>query len=160
MRYLIVSLIVLFSFTACENKEKQAKHDAKVAQQARAELLAELEAKKAQEEKKSTEFNKIGINIDDGTITIDTNKTKDFFNTLGKKLDMQMTKMAADMEKGMIDNEEAGIEINEQLIHIDLNKTRDLLLNWGEQIQVFVQEFDKMAETLEINSTNNTDKGM
>jgi hypothetical protein len=160
MRYLIVSLIVLFFFTACEDKEKQAQHDAKIAQQARAELLAELEAKKAEEAKKSTKFNKIGINVDDGTITIDTNKTKDFFNNLGKKMDMQMKKMAADMEKGMIENEEAGIEINEQHIHIDLNKTRDLLLNWGEQIQVFVQEFDKMAETLEINSTNTTYKGM
>ena len=159
MRFLFVSLLVLFSFSGCEDKEKQAAHDAKIAQQAREELLAELEAKKAQEEK-NTEFNKIGINVDHGTITIDTNKTKDFFNALGKKMDMQMKKMAADMEKGIVENKEAGIDINEQHIHIDLNKTRNLLLDWGQQIQIFVEEFDKMAKTLENNSTNTTHKGM
>ena len=69
---------------------------------------------------------------------------------------MQMKKMAADMEKGMIENEEAGIEINEQHIHIDLNRTQDLLIDWGKKIQVFMQEFDEIAKTLEINSTNTT----
>ena len=160
MRYIFISLLILFSLTGCEDKKAQAKHDAQIAQQAREELLAELEAQKKQEEKKRTEFNKIGINVTEGTITIDTNKTKDFFNELGKKMDVEMKKMAADMEKGYIENKEAGLEINEQHIHIDLNKTRELLMNWGQQIQVFVEEFDKMAKTLEINSTNSTNKGM
>lgn len=160
MRYLFISLLLLLSFTGCEDKEQQAKHDAQIAQQARAQLLAELEAKKAQEKKENPKLNTMGISVEDGTITIDTNKTKDFFNTLGKKMDIQMKKMAEDMEKGIIENKEAGVEINEQHIHIDLNKTHDLLMNWGKQIQVFVQEFDEMAKTLEINSTNTTNKGM
>ena len=159
MRYLFVSFLMLLFFTGCEDKEAQAKHDAKVAQQAREELLAELEAQKAQEAKKP-EFNKMGINVEENTITIDTNKTKEFFNNLGTQMDMRMKKMAADLEKGVIENEEAGVEINEQHIHIDLNKTRDLLLHWGQQIEVFVQEFDKMAKTLENNTTNTTNKGM
>ena len=160
MRYLFIPLFMLLFFTGCEDKEAQAKHDAKIAQQAREELLAELEAKKVQEVKETAKFNKMGFNVNDGTITIDTNKTKDFFNTLGKKMDMQMKKMAADMEKGTIENKEAGIEIDEQHIHIDLNKTRNLLMDWGAQMQIFIQEFDKMTEKLEINSTNTTDKGM
>ena len=160
MRYLMISLLILLSLTGCDNKEKQAQHDAQVAQEARAQLLAELNAQKAQEEKKRAEFNKMGINVTEGTITIDTNKTKDFFNELGKTMDIEMKKMAKDMEKGFIESKEAGVEINEQHIHIDLNKTRDLLMNWGQQIQVFVEEFDKMAKTLEINSTNSTKKGM
>jgi hypothetical protein len=68
--------------------------------------------------------------------------------------------MAADMEKGIIEDQEAGVEINEQHIHIDLNKTHNLLLDWGKKIQVFVQEFDEIANTLELNSTNTTMKGM
>jgi hypothetical protein len=160
MRYLFISLLLLLSFTGCEDKEQQAKHDAQIVQQARAQLLAELEAKKAQEKKQNPKLNNMGISVEDGTITIDTNKTKDFFNALGKKMDIQMKKMAEDMEKGIIENKEAGVEINEQHIHIDLNKTHDLLMNWGKQIQVFVQEFDEMAKTLEINSTNTTNKGM
>ena len=159
MRYLFVSLLILLSFTGCEDKEQQAKRDAQIAQQAREELLAELEAKK-QKEKEHTKLNRMGIHVDDGTITIDTNKTKEFFYDLGKRMDEQMKKMASDMEKGTIEHKEAGVEISEQHIHIDLNKTRDLLMDWGEQIQVFVQEFDKMAKTLETNSTNTTNKGM
>jgi hypothetical protein len=160
MRYIVISLLILFSLTGCEDKEAQAEHDAKIAQQARAELLAEIEAKKVQEEKEKAKFNKMGINVDDGTITIDTNKTKGFFDDLGKKMDVHMKKMASDMEKGIIENKEAGVEINEEHIHIDLNKTRNFLLNWGQQLQVFMEEFDNMAKTLEINSTNTTDKGM
>ena len=102
----------------------------------------------------------MGFNVDQGTITIDTNKTKDFFHNFGKQIDMKMKKMTEDMEKGVIQNKEAGVDINEERIHIDLNKTRDFLLNWGQQLQVFVEEFDKMTKTLEINSTNSTDKGM
>jgi len=160
MRYLFISLFILLSFNGCEDKEAQAKHDAQIAQQAREELLAELEAKKVQEDKEHIKLNRMGINVNDGTITIDTNKTKDFLSDLGKQMNTQMKKMAEDMEKGFIENKEAGVEINEQHIHIDLNKTRDLLLDWGTQIQIFVEEFDKMTTTLEINSTNTTNKGM
>jgi len=160
MRYLFISLFIVLFLTGCEDKEAQAKHDAQVAQQARADLLAELEAKKAQERLKKPDLNKMGFNVDQGTITIDTNKTKDFFSHFSKQMDMKMKKMSEDMQKGVIENKEAGIEINEQHIHIDLNKTRDFLLNWGQQLQVFVEEFDKMAKTLEINSSNTTDKGM
>ncbi len=160
MRHLLMSLILLLSFTGCEDKERQAKHDAKIAQQARAELLAELEAKKDLPDKNASKLNKMGINMEDGTITIDTNKTKDFFRDVNKKMSEQMKKLSDDLEKGIVETKEAGIEINEQHIHIDLNKTQNLLIDWGKKIQVFVQEFDEIAKTLEINSTNTTTKGM
>jgi hypothetical protein len=160
LRYLFISLIVLLSFAGCEDKEQQAQHDAKIAQQARAELLAELEAKKELQDNNNTKLNTMGINMEDGTITIDTNKTKDFFRDLNEKMAVQMKKLSDDLEKGIVETKEAGIEINEQHIHIDLNKTQDLLIDWGKKIQVFVQEFDEMAKTLEINSTNTTTKGM
>ncbi len=90
MRYLLISLMLLLSFTGCEDKEQQAKHDAKIAQQARAELLAELEAKKELQDKNTSKLNNMGINMEDGTITIDTNKTKDFFRDLNEKMAVQM----------------------------------------------------------------------
>jgi len=160
MRNLLIALTILLSFTGCEDKEQQAKHDAKIAQQARAELLAELEAKKDIQDKNSSKLNKMGINIDDGTITIDTNKTKDFFRDLNKKMEVQMKKLSDDLEKGIVETKEAGIEINEQHIHIDLNKTQDLLVDWGKKIQVFMQEFDELAKTLETNNTDTTNRGM
>ena len=160
MRYLLISLILLLSFTGCEDKEQQAKHDAKIAQEAREALLAELKAKKDIQDKNTSKLNNMGINMEDGTITIDTNKTKYFFRDLNKKMGEQMKKLSDDLEKGIVETKEAGIEINEQHIHIDLNKTQDLLIDWGKKIQIFVQEFDEMAKTLEINSTNTTTKGM
>jgi len=160
MRHLFISILIVLSLTGCEDKEKQAKHDAQVAQQAKAELLAELEAKKVQEKKENTKLNEMGINVDEGTITIDTNKTKDFFNDLGAKMDIQMKKISADLEKGILETKEAGMEINEQHIHIDLNKTNELLLDWGKKIQVFVEDFDEASKMLETNSTNTTNKGI
>lgn len=164
MRHLLMSLILLLSFTGCENKEqkakKQAEHDAKIAQQARAELLAELEAKKDLPDNNASKLHKMGITMEDGTIIIDTNKTKDFFREMNQKMGAQMKKLSDDMEKGIVETKEAGIEINEQYIHIDLNKTEDLLIEWGKKIQDFMQEFDEMAKTLETNSTNTTMKGM
>ena len=164
MRHLLLSLILLLSFTGCEDKEQQAKqqaeHDAKIAQQARVELLAELEAKKRLPEDNASKLRKMGITMEEGTITIDTNKTKDFFRDLNKKMGEKMKKFSDDMEKGIVETKEAGIEINEQHIHIDLNKTQDLLIEWGKKIEDFMQEFDEMAKTLETNSTNTTMKGM
>lgn len=160
MRYLLISLILLLSFAGCENKEQQAKHDAKIAQQAREALLAELEAKKEPQNKNTSKLNSMGINMEDGTITIDTNKTKDFFRDLNQKMGEKMKKLSEDLGKGVVENKEAGVEVNEEHIHIDLNKTRDLLMDWGQKIQVFVQEFDEMAKTLETNNTNTTNKGM
>jgi len=154
--------MLLFSFTGCEDKEQLAKeqavHDAKIAQQARAELLAELEAKKAQlQETNETKLSRMGVHMDDGIITIDTNRTKDFFKELNEKMAVQIKKISEDLEKGIIETKEAGIEMKEQHIHIDLNKTQNFLQEWGEKMQIFMQEFEDIAKNLD---TNNTDKGM
>jgi hypothetical protein len=160
LRHLLISLILLLSVTGCEDQEQQAAHDARIAQQARAELLAELQAKKDLTENNTSKLHKMGITMEDGTIIIDTNKTKDFFREMNQKMGAQMKKLSDDMEKGVVETKEAGIEINEQYIHIDLNKTQDLLTEWGKRIELFVHEFDEMAKTLEINSSNTTGKGI
>lgn len=196
MRHLLLTLILLLSFTGCEDKkqldeEAQAKHDAKIAQQARAEVLAELQAGTLQAEKlqvekvpkkviqeqalpedklhqiqtptieekhslehKNAQLNQMGIHMGKDSITIDTNKTKEFFNDLSKKLDVQMKKISDDLEKGIIDTKEAGVEMNEQHIHIDLNKTQNMLEDWGKKIQVFAQEFEDISKDLENNTSN------
>ena len=169
MRHLLIMLTLLLSFAGCEDKEQfakeQASHDAQIAQQARAELLAELEAEKAlkqkeSQEKNETKLSKMGVHMDDGIITIDTNKTKDFFRDLNQKMAVHIKKISDDLEKGIIETKEAGVEMNEQHIHIDLNKTQNLLQDWGKQMQIFVQEFEEVAQRLETNESNTTIKGM
>lgn len=161
MRHLLITLMILFSFTGCEDKERlakeQAMHDAKIAQQAREELLAELKAEQEAKEKENTKLHHMGIRIDNGTITIDTNKTKDFFYDLNTKMAAQIKKISDDMKKGIVDAKEAGIEVNEEHIHIDLNKTQNVLQDWAQKMQMIAEEFDNATKSLDINNTN---KGM
>ena len=169
MRHLLIMITLLLSLSGCGNNEdlakEQAAHDAQIAQQARTELLAELEAEKARKQKESKEKNetklsKMGVHMDDGIITIDTNKTKEFFKDLNQKMAVQIKKISDDLEKGVIETKEAGVEVTEQQIHIDLNQTQNLLQDWGKKMQIFVQEFAEVAQTLETNESNTTNKGM
>ncbi len=162
MKHILFSLILLLSFTGCQDKkEEQAQHDAKVAQEARAQLLkeqkAQEEAEKKQEEfEKNNKFSKIGITSEDGKIIIDTNKTKSYFQDLAHEMKTKMDKISKDLEKGIIKNEEAGIEANETHINIDLNKTKSFLDIWGKKMQGFVKEFDDIAK--EFDNQNKTVK--
>lgn len=162
MKHLLITLLLLLTFTGCQDKENdariQAAHDAKVAAKARTELLAELHEKEAkqkaeQDSHKNTKLNQMGINMNNGTITIDSNKTKNFFNSLNKKMETEVKKISNDLQKGMLDVANEGIQINDEQIHIDLNKTRTFLEIWGEKIQVFAKEFDNIANSLDINTS-------
>jgi len=162
MRHLLLTLIFLLSFTGCQDKnndaKEQAAHDAKIIAETRAKVLAEVEVKNFEEKKyinskKPTQFNQIGIDMRNGTISIDTNKTKDFFNTLNQKVEAQMKKISDDLQKGMIDLQEEGLQINDTQITIDLNKTKNLLEIWGQKIQVFAQEFEDVTKSLDINTS-------
>ncbi len=159
MKYILLSLLILFSLSGCQDKkEDQAQHDAKIAQEARVQLLKEqAEEKKTQEElEKKNKYSKVGITTEDGKIIIDTNKTKSYFKDLAHQMKTKMDKMSKDLEKGIVKNEEAGIEMDERHINIDLNKTKTFLDAWGKKIQGFVKEFDGIAK--EFDNQNKTTK--
>ena len=146
---ILLSILILFSLSGCQDKkEDQAKHDAKIAQEARSQLLQEQETEKKKQEEleKNSKFSQIGITSKDGKITIDTNKTKSYFKDLAHQMKSKMDKMSKDLEKGIIKNEEAGIEMDETHINIDLNKTKTFLETWGKKMQGFVKEFDNVAK--------------
>ncbi len=159
MKYILLSLLILFSLSGCQDKkEDQAQHDAKIAQEARVQLLKEqAEEKKTQEElEKKNKYSKVGITTEDGKIIIDTNKTKSYFKDLAHQMKTKMDKMSKDLEKGIVKNEEAGIEMDETHINIDLNKTKTFLDTWGKKMQGFVKEFDEIAK--EFDNQNKTTK--
>lgn len=154
---ILITLSILFLFSGCQNaQENQAAHDAKIAEQAKAELRAEL--KKEQEEKarqkeaevkKDNKYAHIGITTENGKVTIDTNKTKTYFQQMADKLKTHADKFAKDFEKGVIDDKEAGIEVNATHINIDLNKTKSFLDTWSKTIEGYAKEFQKMTEDLD-----------
>jgi len=159
MKQILIAMILLLSFSGCQDKkEDQAQHNAKIAQEARAQLLKEqAEAKKKQKElEKNHKYSKIGITSENGKIIIDTNKTKSYFKDLAHQMKTKMDKMSKDLEKGIVKNEEAGIEMDETHINIDLNKTKTFLETWGKKMQGFVKEFDEIAK--EFNGQNKTIK--
>lgn len=157
MRHLLIAFMLLFFFTGCQDKEQQQKaqaaHDAKIAQQAREELLAELEHEKKLQEEKNNRFSHMGVKMEQGTIIIDTNKTKDFFKELGEQMHVQMIQVSKDLQKGVIDAQEGGVQVDNGNINIDLNKTQSFLNEWSSRVEGYVKEFDKMIQEIENNTT-------
>jgi hypothetical protein len=163
MKYLLWSMILLFSLSGCQNaQEKRAEHDAQVAQKAKAELLAELKLKEEEKQKKELEQQKnnklshMGITTDNGKLIIDTNKAKDFFKQMAIKMQAHAEKFSKDLEKGMIDDQNAGIEMNNTHIEIDLNKTKIFLNTWSKKIEEYTKEFDNITKDLDIKTQKDT----
>ena len=154
MKQTMIALSILLALSGCQDdKEKQAEHDAKVAQEAREQLLKELKAQEEEKEKNS-KLSQIGITVDKGIITVDTNKTKGFFLDLSSKLEDKMKSISEDINRGAVNEKDAGIEINHTHINIDLNKTKSFLENWKEKIQAFIKEFDSITKEID-EKTNN-----
>lgn len=146
MRTLLVSLFLFLGLAGCENSaESQAERDARIAQEARAELLRELKAAEEAKEKNSTLF-RIGISQKGDKITIDTNKTQQFFKNLSKKITKEMDQFSQEMEKG--------IEVDENHIQIDINKTGNFLDKWHQKMQNFANEINALSRSLEKNDTD------
>ncbi len=148
---------LLAELKAKDKALQKAREEAKAAKE---KLLAEEKARKEafitkQKEKKEAlkqneKLSKVGITVQNNTIIIDTNKTKNFFESVGKNLGEKLKKMTQDLEKGMLNDKNAGVDIDEKHINIDLNKTKDFLEAWGKKMQGFVKEFDDMAKEMDI----------
>jgi hypothetical protein len=145
--------VLLLSLTGCETKEQRAAHDAKIAQDARTALFAELKAKDDARLKadalQNSKLSQVGISVHDKEITINPEKAKDFFNNIGKRIEEKLRSLTKDLDKGMVEGQDTGVHIGNNNINIDLNKTQNFLNIWGKKMQNFVKEMDKMAKEME-----------
>ncbi|MDQ7085577.1 MAG: hypothetical protein Q9M36_11955 [Sulfurovum sp.] len=136
MKYLLIAMILL-SFNGCQDKENdakvQAKHDAKIAAQARAEVLAEFEAHKIARAKE-IQTQQARINEKASKPIIDTNQTKQFLRDLSQTVSHE-------------------IDIAKEYINIEINQTKNLLEVWNQKIENFVKEFDTVTTPTEINTS-------
>ena len=101
---------------------------------------------------KQKNMTKTGILIDGDTLIIDANKTQSYFNTISQQLKEKLSKLANDLEKGMVKEKDAGIEIDESRINIDLNKTKTLLETWTKKMQDIAKDFDSTLTTENTNT--------
>lgn len=179
MRHLLLTLLLVFTLSGCNDNSQEAEQNAKIAQQTKAEneaLLKKLKTqeealkkaqletqavkealqkKQAEEEKRQAEskqnekLSKVGINIKEDKIIIDTNKTKDFFQTIGKNIGYKLKKISDDLNQGVIQEKNAGVQIDKTHVNIDINKTKNFLEEWGKKMQGYVKEFDDMAKEMD-----------
>jgi hypothetical protein len=148
IKKLLVSTLLILAFNGCES---QSERDARIAQEARESLLAELKAKEEAEKKRESNstLRRMGISKEDGVITIDTNKTKNFFDEMGKQITRQMKEFSEDLDEG----KGAGIEANESQIRIDLHKTGNFLERWGKKMEEFADELEDLSKEFDNNKS-------
>lgn len=119
MKYLFISILLIFSLNGCQekaqqDKDVQAKHDATIAAQTRAEVLAEFQAEKRMEKKKSP-----------------TESAKSSNNQAATQ------KIVAEKEvKKHQSLEPMGINMKEDSITIDTNKTKKFLNNLSSTMEI------------------------
>jgi len=177
-----IMLLLIFSLSACNKDEQkvqqkltqvQAEKDALVAEiKVKNEALnkARLEAKMAKEqllkqekEKKESiqnnKLSKIGITIDKQKITLDTNKTKEFFRKISQTFSNKVKKITQDLEKGILDEKCAGVNIDKTHVNIDFNKTKNFLDTWGQKMRGFVKDFDDISKVIDTQAHNIQTKG-
>ena len=164
MKQIITIIAAAALLAGCQQKssEEQKAHDAKIAQQAREQLLKELEAKKAAQQeadlkaKQQSRLAPMGVTTTpDGKIIIDTNKTKSYFKMMAQKMKAKADELAKEMQQGIIEEKEAGVEVSDEKIVVDLNKTKGFMEKWVKKMEGFVKEMDEVAKTLDpdVNST-------
>ncbi len=132
---------------------------------AQKKLLIEIQNKKglAQDmSNKEKKLSKLGVTVEENKITLDIDKTKDFFETFAKDLNTKLKKITEKLQDESLMEKDAGIQVDETHINIDLNKTKDFLKEWKKKMQRFIKEFDDIAQELNIDSieqTNTNQKG-
>ena len=95
-------------------------------------------------------FEKIGVDIGDGKVNIDINKTKDFFNALKETFEGTAKNIQKDLSEGKVDMaENVGIKIDKENINIDLEKTKSFIEDFGKKIENFLCEIDKAVSNID-----------
>jgi hypothetical protein len=132
-------------------EEEQAAHDAMVAQKAKEELLKELKAKE-----ENQTYSYLGISKNDGKITIDTNQTKAFLETILQTMEQKADNLTKELENGVMNQTEAGIEMNNETITIDFNKTKSFLEGLDVKLNSIITEVGGFTDvfTDEVNQTH------
>jgi len=179
MYKIALSCLVVLAMAGCESKQekeqvKQAElfkqeQVQKAATEAKAKVVAQKSAereaaakaltqKRAREEQerlaaeKANEpsvMEKMGVTMQDGKITIDTNKTVEFFSIFQEKLDNTTRELDRELSEGNLTmTVPVGVEVTSEKVSIDLNKSKSFFDSWGEKMLGFAKEFDKMTQML------------
>lgn len=170
MRHVIISFIVLFILVGCESKEEIAKaKEAILYKEAQEKLLKDIEIakekklkeellarQKALEEVNQSTLTKAGITMDNGKLTIDTNRAKDFFSELSDSFMAKSKKIDQELKDGnLTSTKDMGLEISNNSFSMDFNKTKGFLERWGKKIDSFSKEINLFTDTIDDKNLSN-----
>jgi len=86
---------------------------------------------------------KMGVEIGEGRILIDMEKSRDFFETLGEQLRGSIDRSIRKAEPHAPSRNELGIVIGDDKIEIDLKQTRKFMQEWVETMEIFGRELNR-----------------
>lgn len=86
---------------------------------------------------------KMGLQVEDGRIILDTEKSKNFFESLGRSIEKNIHQGVKKAEKHVPSGEEIGIKVEDKKVVIDLNKTRNFMKAWVETMEVLGRELNR-----------------
>jgi predicted nucleotidyltransferase len=91
---------------------------------------------------------KMGIEVGNGQIRIDTQKARSFFEAIERQLSSGMDRGIAKAKEhqersGVTD---LGIHVEKDRIEIDLNKTKRFMKIWGESMKILGEEVEKSLQ--------------
>jgi hypothetical protein len=132
MYYYKLLTFVLFSFllTACEQEKPLTN----------AVINPEKNVSKAIPDatiKKDKIFNEMGFNFKDNKLTIDINKSNQFFHNMENKLEQKTLEIEQKIKNSDINfSKGMGVNVTDERINIDLNETKKML----QQMNILMKE--------------------
>ena len=86
---------------------------------------------------------KMGIEVGNGRIVIDTNRTRSYFEALERQLSRGMDRGVRKAKQHASSVDDIGIHVGKDKVEIDLNKTKNFLKVWGESMKILGEELDR-----------------
>ena len=105
-------------------------------------------SRKKGEEKETTLMKKMGLQVKDGQIILDTEKSKRFFESLGRSIKENIHQGVKKAEEKMPSSEDLGIHVEDKKVVIDLNRTKNFMKEWVETMEVLGKELNRSLAPL------------
>jgi predicted nucleotidyltransferase len=98
--------------------------------------------------RKSEMMEKMGIEVGNGRISIDTQKTRSFLEAIERQISSGMNRgvQKAKQHQDQSGVEDIGIHVGKDRIEIDLNKTKKFMEIWGESMKILGKEIEKSLQ--------------
>jgi len=92
---------------------------------------------------------KMGLQVRDGQIILDTEKSRKFFESLGRSIKENIHHGVKKAEEKMPSGEDLGIHVDDKKVVIDLNRTKNFMKEWVETMEVLGRELNRSLAPLQ-----------